>query len=112
MKRKEYTIAISVLFRYEDCYWVAQGLEYDIAAQGRTISEAKKAFGKTIIGQIVIDLKDRLKPLSGIEKAPISYWELFKSAERLKEQTKYTMPDSIPPGFMVNAMAKDLRIAA
>ena len=69
-KEKKYRIKVSVLLRYEGIYWVAQGIEYDIAAQGRTIQEAKKAFEKTIIGQIILDVKDGLEPLTGVEKAP------------------------------------------
>jgi hypothetical protein len=112
MRQKKITIKISVLLEQEDHYWVAQGLEYDIAAQGKNISEAKKSFGKTIISQIVLDLKDNLKPLEGIEKAPQMYWDMFKKAERLKEQRSFAMPKSIPSPFMIDAIAKDLRIAA
>ncbi len=112
MKRKNVNIRISVLFLQEDNQWVAQGLEYDIAAQGKSISKAKKSFEKTIIGQIILDLKDSLEPLNGIEKAPQMYWDIFKKAERLKEPTKFVMPKSICPQFRIDAIAKDLRIAA
>lgn len=112
MKSKTIIIRISVLLLQEENYWVAQGLEHDIAAQGESISEAKKAFKKTIIGQIILDVKDNLKPLEGIEEAPQIYWDIFKKAERLKEQPKFAMPKSVPSPFMIDAMAKDLRIAA
>ena len=112
MKPKAIIIRISVLLLQEDNYWVAQGLEHDIAAQGRNISEAKEAFKKTIIGQIILDIKDNLKPLESIERAPQIYWNIFKKAERLTEQPKFAMPESVPSPFMIDAMAKDLRIAA
>lgn len=112
MKRRNIIIRISVLLLQEENYWVAQCLEYDIAAQGKSISEAKKSFEKTIIGQIVLDLKDNLKPLNSIKKAPQMYFDMFKKAERLKEQTKFAMPKSISPQFIIDAIAKDLRIAA
>ena len=112
MKEKNIIIEISVVLLQEGDYWVTQGLEYDIAAQGKTISEAKKAFERTITGQIFMDIRENRKPLQGIEKAPQEYWDKFERAEPLKETKPFSMPKGIPPSFVINAVARDYRIAA
>jgi len=112
MEKKTHNIMISVLFMQEDCCWVAQGLEYDITAQGNSLSEATKAFEKTMVGQIILDLKGKLKPLSGIEEAPKMYWDMFETSERLKNKKRFSIPKTAMPGFMIDAIAKDRRIAA
>ena len=75
---------MSILFRREwngDGYgWVAQCLEYDIAAQGVTIREAMAAFERTFVGQLVVDVAHKKMPLEGIRPAPKKYWDEFSSA--------------------------------
>ena len=75
--------SVSVLLRYEQCGWIAQCLEYDIAAQGSTTQEAKAALEKAFVGQIVIDISNKVAPLSEIPQAPAEYWKEFEQAERL-----------------------------
>lgn len=100
---------VKVLLLQEGDYWVAQGLEHDIAAQGKTIAAAKMAFERTFVGQIVVDVRSDKQPLEGIERAPQHYWDKFEHAERLAEQRPFQMPAGFP---YVNAPTADLRIAA
>ena len=53
-------------------YWVAQCLEHDIAAQGKTLPEVEDAFRKTVVGQIVLDLRKGREPL---DSYPVTYFE-------------------------------------
>ena len=69
---------LSVLLLKEDEMWVAQCLQYDIAAQGKTITEAKAAFARTFAGQVCVDLHHKVKPLSEFSQAPAEYWTRFK----------------------------------
>jgi hypothetical protein len=101
--------SISVLLRQEGYGWAAQCLEYDIAAQGATIAEAKAAIEKVFVGQVVVDLSHGVAPLSGIASAPIEYWQQFKEAERLADQRQ---PLYIPPPYTVRATMEETRIAA
>ena len=73
---------ISVLLLKEDEMWVAQCLQYDIAAQGKTITDAKEAFCRTFAGQVCVDLYHDVEPLSGFLPAPREYWNQFKKGER------------------------------
>jgi hypothetical protein len=104
---------LSVLLLLEGEVWVAQCLEYDIAAQGRTIPEVKEAFGRTFAGQVFVDLHHNEEPLSHFAQAPAMYWDKFKKAERLADRQPILIPsEALPPAFMIHAMADDLRIAA
>lgn len=104
---------LSVVLLREGEAWVAQCLEYDIAAQGKTIQDAKHAFALTFAGQVAVDLHHKTEPLSAFSQAPPEYWEQFRKGERLAERQPIYIPtDSLPPAFMIHAMADDLRIGA
>ena len=75
MTRKTLDFKLSVLLVREGDLWVAQCLQYDIAAQGKTITEAKHAFCRTVSGQVCVDLRHHVEPLSGFLPAPRVYWE-------------------------------------
>lgn len=90
--------------------WAAQCIDYDIAAQGRSIREAKMAFEKTIIGQILFDITRHKQPLADFRPAPESYREKFEAGERLADSEPIEMPEGIPPAYVVNQITKDLRI--
>ena len=102
-------LKLSVLLLREADMWVAQCLEYDIAAQGMSIPEVKEAFARTLCGQIMIDLHHNVEPLAAFHEAPAEYWQKFKSAERLADRQPLPMPTT---GRAIHAVADDLRIAA
>lgn len=105
---KPISFSISVLLRYEGEGWAAQCLEFDIAAQGKTLADAKAALEKAFVGQVVADLSNGVEPLSTVGKAPIEYWQQFERAEKLADRK----PIYVPPPYMVRAMLDDARIAA
>lgn len=105
---KPISFSISVLLRHEEHGWAAQCLEYDIAAQGKTLADAKAAIEKAFVGQVLVDLSHGVEPLSTVGKAPIEYWEQFSQAERLADRK----PLYVPPPYMVRATMEDARIAA
>ena len=69
-----------VLFR-EGNVWIAQGLEHNLVAQGRTLPEVKDAFARVFGAQVLVDLADNLVPLSTCGSAPQEYWDLFDAGE-------------------------------
>jgi len=112
---RSFNFNVSILLVREEDRWVAQCLDYDIAAQGRSLSDVKQAFAKMFIGQILVDLHHSVEPLSTFSRAPEKYWKQFEHAERLADKQPFLMPQSaLPSGspYMVKAMASDLRIAA
>lgn len=102
--------SISVLFTRGDKAWVAQCLEYDIAAQGDSISEAKKAFEATFIGTMVLNARRGRDLLDDVPAAPKLYWEQFNEGQRLAERQPFYMPSEVAPCARVTA--EDMRVAA
>lgn len=111
MTTERYDFKLSVLLVREGDTWVAQCLQYDIAAQGKTIADAKAAFAHTFAGQVCVDLHHSVKPMSGFQPAPKEYWDRFLSGERLVDRQPIYIP-SVPPAFMIHAMADEYRVAA
>jgi hypothetical protein len=108
-----YTFQVSLLLLREGEIWVAQGLEYDIVAQGKSLKEAIKAFERTCVGQIAIDVKHGNRPLEGIEQAPAEIWEMFDGAHKLDERKPFRLPrKGIPPNCVIAAGANDMRVFA
>lgn len=106
------TLTVSVLLLHEEGGWVAQCLEVDVAAQGKTIAEAKSALERTFVGQIVLDLKNGRQPLEAIGPAPGEYWEMFNRGERLADRQPFYVPPGLPPAYMISAAAAETRINA
>ena len=100
---------MTVLFFREDAMWVAQGLEYDIAAQGETLAEAKAAFAGSFAAQIAVALHHDEDPLADFGKAPQEYWDMLTIAQELAEPIRAPeASENIPPAFMIDAMQKTL----
>lgn len=106
----EQQLMVRVLVFREGNSYIAQCLEYDIAAQGKTVPEVKAAFERTIIGQIILDRRRGKKPLEGIPAAPEAYEEMFARAMRLADEETINISEDVPPAYMVNEIRKELRV--
>lgn len=95
---------MSVLFIQREGFWVAQALERDLAAQGRTLDETKRAFEQTLIGQILFDKQQGREPLAHLGPAPERYREIFLRVATRPMQTEQLHIPDIPPAFMVQAI--------
>ena len=67
--------SVSVLLHQDGDSWVAQCLEFDVAAQGKDEVEAKNRFLHTFASQILFDLQDKKDPLASLPSAPQSYFD-------------------------------------
>jgi hypothetical protein len=97
-------IKLSVLFLKENDSWVGQCLEHDIAAQGKTLDEAKTSLQHTIAGQMFLDAGSGKAPLLDIKPAPEYYRVKFENAEKLK--FVFELSDG-----SIGAEAEDVRVA-
>lgn len=99
-------ILISVLLFQDGDAWVAQGLEYDIAAFGRSIQEAATAFRQTFAAKVMLDLRRSRSPLQGLSPAPDRYWRMFNEAEDLDlSAAPVDLPKDVPPAYMLQAIS-------
>lgn len=88
-------ITLSVVLFQENNSWVAQALEYDVTAQGRTLPDAEEALKRTLVGQLFVDLNHGLQPFEGIEQAPEQYWKKFEEAKKL-EDSRVPLRNPVP----------------
>jgi hypothetical protein len=105
------SLSVRVLFSREGEAWVAQCLEHDIASQGRTVQEAEETFGRTFLGQIMLDLHRGKEPLQGIGPAPRMYWRKFKEGIGLKVEPTIALPKSLSPAFVIEEIRTEARVA-
>lgn len=96
-----------VLFRDDD-YLVAQCLEHDIAAQGRTFKEVRGLFVATLVAEIVGAIREGRRPLADIGPAPREFWHLLeKRGEFLRDPVpvasavRRAMRRKLPPGSRI-----------
>ncbi|MDE2815480.1 MAG: hypothetical protein OXK81_02120 [Chloroflexota bacterium] len=96
-----------LLFQEEDM-WVAQCLEYDIAAHGETVTDAQEAYALAFVSQVVMAFHLGEEPLAKIGKAPQQYWEMLENSLRLAAPITAPDADEIPPNFMFDPAQKSL----
>ena len=104
-------IYCNVVLMKEGDVWAAQGLHYDIAAQGSTIPAAKQAFVLSLMAQVALALHFSEEPLATFEPAPKIYWDRFQNAELLAQPIgmPHPMPmhepmNAPPPAFMIESL--------
>lgn len=104
--------SVSLLLMTENNIWTAQCLEFDIAAQGKTMSEAMAAFQRTFAGQVCIDIENGKEPFEDFSQAPVDYWDKFEQAsERLADRKPFKLPEGFPANLGLFGVA-DQRIYA
>jgi predicted RNase H-like HicB family nuclease len=85
----------AVLFR-EGEWWVAQCLEYDIAAQAKSVKDLVYEFQRALVGHIVVSLQEGLKPFATLPKPPKRFLAMFEEGVRLQpEDPPFRMPPKI-----------------
>jgi hypothetical protein len=101
-----------LILQQKDGLWAAQGIDYDIVAQGNSIREAKKAFERTIVGQILFDFKNGRKPLAEFPPAPREIQEIFEKAGdiTLDDKGPIELPVGTPEAFICNQITKEFRL--
>lgn len=77
---------IRVIIKKEDSHWVAQCLEYDIAAQAKDLNDIDYAFQRSFVGHIVA-CNERGLDWKKIDKAPTVFWEMFDGARVLSAKS-------------------------
>lgn len=71
-----------VAYREGD-YYIAQGLEFDICVQAKTIEELQDRFDLAAFATLAICAERGTDPYEGIPRAPSEFWEMFENAHAL-----------------------------
>lgn len=107
---KTYNFDVSVLLLREENRWVAQCLEFDVAAQADTIAEVKNAFERAFVSQVAVNVCNGHDAMHNVPKAPKFYHEWFEKAEPLSDKPSYRQ--HIGKGLEISTHTKEMRIAA
>lgn len=76
-----FEIKISAVIFPEGDRFIAQGLEYDICAFGRTVTEAQNRFLRSVISNAMVSMELAKECLEGAPAAPQKYWDMFRSSD-------------------------------
>ena len=80
VKTMQPSVELCVLLYQQGDFWIAQCIDYDIAAQGTSITKAVEAFQWTFYSHLLLDQRKGRKPLTTVPAAPIQFRRLFDSA--------------------------------
>jgi len=97
-------IRLSVLLFREGDSWTAQGLDYDITAQGKTLQAAANGFAQVLCHQALLDIHHGLRPLQYFKPAPAEYFQKFVSQGLPVERTIPDFKNDCLPAYMINAI--------
>jgi len=110
------TVEISVVIYPQDGIWIAQGIEHDIAAHGETPVQASERFNSKVRAELVVSFDlGEVKALSGIEKAPLKFAEMYRRAKMqiVAEDVPLELTEGKPPPrFRPHIKITDERLAA
>jgi hypothetical protein len=82
----EQDLTVNVLAFREGEFWVAQCIEFDIAARSDTLEKAMQAFGRVFTANLVVNDQLGRKALDGIPPAPTRFKHMFDSAKSVLDE--------------------------
>ncbi len=97
---------IKILLFTEGVHFIAQALQFDIAAQGESSSAALESLQTLFWAQFYYDQERDRAPFSQVGKAPEQYWIAFDKAY------KVTISLKLPPMPADESGAEEVRLAA
>ena len=101
-------LLLSILLFNENDKWIAQCLEWDIAAQDDSPKKALQSF-ETVFWTHVLRDKEKDRPILGtVEAAPKEYWDQFEKGMPLREAYPLRPPASV----RIRADLNEIRLAA
>lgn len=106
------TAVLRVLVVRQGRQWLAQGLEYDLAAQGTTNRAAIRSFVRIFRARIERDRKLGREPLSGIPQAPerfLEAWKVSAQRPRWRPATSVEFGGDRLPTYILHAIAQNAK---
>ena len=91
--------------------WVAQCIDYDLAAQSTKLNDLAYEFEKALVCHVVACLDAGIEPLKHLPPAPNHYEELFKMGEPYSPRIPRVVSSRDIP-MMLRGTNKEIRVAA
>jgi hypothetical protein len=66
--------------------WSAQCLDYDIAAQAKTLLDLHDELGRVLAAHIAASIELGREPFSSVNPAPQRFWELYEHGLRMESK--------------------------
>ncbi len=93
--------SVSAILFEEGDWWSAQCLEYDIAAQAKTLSDLVYELERVLVSHLCLAEELGRKPFEGLEPAPQRFWDLYEKAHARIETDNVPFrlphPAALPP---------------
>lgn len=111
--KTKHELQIRLVFFQEGQRWVAQCVEYNINASGRSVAEAQNEFSWAFIAALVVraerGLLDPEDPTACLPKGRPQYEDIFNQAQRLAEGASFAIPPGvdIPAAHVILAVHAD-----
>ena len=89
-------MAISVIAFQDGDGWTAQCLEYDIAAQAKTLSDLRYELDRVVMSHIAVSDEFGQEPFVGLDPAPQKFWTMYEDAKLRveREDLPFRLPDA------------------
>lgn len=92
---------ICVLLLQEGEWWSAQCLEYDIAAQAKSLPELRNELERVLLLHVIQAQEEGKQPFRDMRPAPKKYWDMFAAAKLRVEgdELPFRLPECVafPP---------------
>ena len=73
---------VSVVIYPEDDYWIAQGIQFDVTARGRTPVEASEKFNDKFGAELIMSMEvSDAEPMAGVGEAPLEFRLMYERAK-------------------------------
>ena len=96
----------------QEIKWVAQCVNYDLAAQGTSIDDALSSFEKIIIGQMMLDIESNKKPFEDMSETPKELKNKFNEARVLEDKSPFQIPKELLSTIGNVIVDRELRLSA
>jgi hypothetical protein len=101
MTNNHAAFSISAVLFQEGDWWSAQCLEYDIAAQAKTLADLRYELQRVLISHISVSEELGRNPFEGLAPAPQKFWQMYEEAKMCvkSEDLPFRMPHpaTFPP---------------
>jgi hypothetical protein len=109
-------LRIRAIIFEEDDWWCAQCLEYDIAAQARSLSDLQSELVRVLETHMIASVELGQAPFEGLPPAPKKFWQMYKTAAVSEDGTKQLIrPEdlgSIAPSHPLPFVVSTFKVAS
>jgi hypothetical protein len=91
-------VELNVIAYQEGEWWCAQCLEYDLAAQAKTLPDLHYEFERIVYSHLAISLELGQEPFEGLNPAPQKFWDMYEKAKMHieRENQPFRLPGPLP----------------